>query len=228
MKPLLSRLDDFKTKSRGKIVLSALLFYAVTRIASMIAIMFLARLYFLYGFDAMAQLRFAGSIEGLVYAATEHGVWQMMAWLLLGAPLFEECAFRLGLSFRRRHVAVGSGMLTVFVVSRFLPLWWAVPAGIAVAVAVWFAATDDCLTNLRERLLPAAAWLSAILFGVAHLFAMQGLTLAVLPMALMICLQLMFSGMTFVYLRVNLGFGWALGAHILHNLPPAVMLSMLL
>lgn len=51
-----------------------------------------------------------------------------------------------------------------------------------------------------------------------------GAYLGLLPYALLYVLGLFFSGCVFVYLRVNLGFGWALGAHMLCNLPPALFL----
>lgn len=225
MKSVFSRLEDYKTKSRKKILLFAVLFFVVTRIVSMVAFIFVGRLYFLYGFDAMAALRFGGSIEGLAYEAMGKGVWQTLAMVMIGAPLLEECAFRLGLSFRKRDMAIGLGALTLFLASRLLGSWlWSTIPAVAVTAVVWFATTEEFWTNLRPTWLKLAAWLSAVLFGLAHLFAMHGLTLITLPYALLICLMLFFAGATFVYLRVNLGFGWGLAAHILNNLPVAVML----
>ena len=228
MTPVFLRFDDFKTRSRRKILLSALLFYAVTRLASMVALLFLVRLYFLYGMDAMAQLRFTGSIEGIAYAAMEHGVWPMALWLLLGAPLLEETAFRLGLSFRRSHAALGAGAFTLFLVSRFAGWWWAIIPAAAVAAAVRLLTTADFWRSRRERLLKPAVLLSTVLFGAAHLFAMEGLSLAVLPVALIICFMLFCAGATFAYLRLNMGFGWALAAHIINNLPSVAAVLMLL
>ena len=225
MKSIFSRLDDCKTKSRKKILLFAVLFYLITRIVSMIAVAFAARLYFLYGFDAMSALRFGGSVEGIAYGAMEHGVWRELAMIMIVAPLLEECAFRLGLSFRKRDVATGFGALTLFLVSRIAGSWlWAAGPAVAVAAAVWFATTDEFWLKLKSKWLKPAAVASAVLFGLAHLFAMHGLSLITLPYALLICLMLFFAGATLVYLRVNLGFGWALGAHILNNMPGAVLL----
>ena len=229
MSSIFSRLDDYKTKSRKKILLFAVLFFVTTRIISMIAMIFAARLYFLYGLDAMASLRFGGSIEGVAYEAMNNGVWRTLAMVMIGAPLLEECAFRLGLSFRRRDVAVGAGAMTLFLASRLLGSWlWSVIPAVAVTAAVWFATTEEFWSRLRPKWLKPAAVASAVLFGLAHLFAMHGLTLITLPYALLICLMLFFAGATFVYLRVNLGFGWGLAAHILNNLPGAVLLLSML
>lgn len=226
MKPIFSRLDDYKRKSRKEILLFAILFFVATRIVSMLAVAFTARLYFLYGIDAMASLRFGGSIEGLAYDAMEKGVWSTLAMIMIGAPLWEECAFRLGLSFRKRDMAAGIGALTLFLASRLLDSWlWSAILAVAATGLVWFATTDEFWGSLRPKWLKPAAWASAVLFGLAHMFAMHGLTLAVLPYALLLCLMLFFAGAVFVYLRVNLGFGWALGAHILNNLPAIAMLA---
>lgn len=225
MKPIFSRLDDHKTKSRKKILLFAVLFFVVTRIISMIAITFAVRLYFLYGVDAMAALRFRGSLEGIAYEAMEEGLWRTLAIVMIGAPLWEECAFRLGLSFRRCDVAIGIAAMTLFLATRLGCSWWlAVASGAACGVLVWSITTDEFWSGLRTKWLKPAAVASAVLFGLAHLFAMHGLTLITLPYALLLCLMLFFAGATFVYLRVNLGFGWALAAHMLNNLPAALLL----
>lgn len=228
-KSVFARLDDSKTKSRRQILLFAVVFFVVTRLIMMIAIAFAARLYFLYGMDAMSALRFGGGIEGLAYEAMEKGVWPTLLMVLVGAPLLEECAFRLGLSFRKRDVAAGLGALTLFLFSRITGSWlWASIPAVAVAATVWFATSEEFWNGLRSAWLKPAAAASAVLFGLAHLFAMHGLTLVLLPYALLICMMLFFAGATFVYLRVNLGFWWGLGAHIANNLPAIIVLTSML
>lgn len=230
MKSIFSRLNDSETRSRKQILLFALLFFVATRILTTIAIGFTGRLYKqALGIDALATLRFRGSIEGIAYEAMEKGLWPTLLTVMIGAPLLEELAFRLGLSFRKRDVAIGLGVMTLFLGSRAIGswLWPAIPAA-AVAAAVWFATKEEFWSRLRPKCLKPAAVLSAVLFGLAHLFAMHGLTLELLPYALLMCLMLFFAGATFVYLRVNLGFGWALGAHMLNNLPAMVLLVSML
>lgn len=69
-----------------------------------------------------------------------------------------------------------------------------------------------------------AMWASTVVFASVHLLSASALTWGLLPYVLLYVLGLFFSGCVFVYLRVNLGFGWALGAHMLCNLPPALFL----
>lgn len=230
MRPVFSRLEDFETLSRKRIVLYAVLFFVATRIVSVVAIGFTGAFYKqMWGIDAMAALRFGGGIEGLAYEAMEKGVWPTLLMVLIGAPLLEECAFRLGLSFRKRDVAAGIGALTLFLFSRITGSWlWASIPAAAVAATVWFATSEEFWSGLRSKWLKPAAVASAVLFGLAHMFAMHGLTLPLLPFALLICLMLFFAGATFVYLRVNLGFWWGLAAHILNNIPAIIMLALML
>ena len=44
----------------------------------------------------------------------------------------------------------------------------------------------------------------------------------------LICLMLFFAGSVMVYLRVNLGFLWAVGAHALNNVPAVFMITLVL
>lgn len=181
-----------------------------------------------YRCDANAQIR--GRSDGY---RGENGWWTLPLFLL-GAPLFEECAFRLGLSFRRWQVAIGLGALAAFFVSRFAVIagcesrLWAVPAGVVVCAGLFFTTSDGFWAARREKWICPMMWVSAVLFGLVHLFAMPGLMWVLLPYALLMCLMLFFAGCVLVYLRVNLGFWWAVGAHILINLPGVLVAIRLL
>ncbi len=226
MKPfILNRTDERRTRSVGRIVLYALLFFVVTRLAGGLLEGIVNAVY-LFGWDmnAMDMLNFFGSTEA---TARQDGWWVLLN-VLVFAPLFEESSFRLGLSFRRVHVAVGLGVLTTFVIAcclqsagvGYLVDWaWALPSGIAVGTGLWFFTTDTFWLSKRDRWQRPMMWASAILFGLAHLFAMPGLTWALLPMALVTAFTLALSGCMLVYLRVNLGFWWGVGAHAIINLP---------
>ena len=225
MKSIFNRVDDPKIMSREKILLFALLFFVATRIACSVVIGIILQLYSAHGIDAMAELQFAGNADRMAAeAGNMGGLAAVVLQLMIVAPLLEECAFRLGLSFRRWHVAAGAGALTLFFVSRFCAMPWAAAAGVVAAAAVGTVTTDDMWTACRQRWLVPAAWVSALLFGAVHMFAMRGLSLTLLPLALMMCLMLSCAGAVFGYLRINLGFGWGLAAHILNNVPPLIML----
>ena len=131
MKSIFRRVDDPQTMSRGKILLSALLFFVVTRIVCSVVIGIMLQLYSAHGIDAMAELQFAGNADRMAAeAGNMGGMAAVVLQLMIVAPLLEECAFRLGLSFRRWHVAAGAGALTLFFVSRFCAMPWAAAAGV--------------------------------------------------------------------------------------------------
>ncbi len=218
---ILNRTDERKTKSVGQIVAYAVLFFVITRIAVALLVGVASAFYMAGGVNPQEALQFMGNPT----VVAEHYGWWALPYILLFAPLFEECAFRLGLSFRKWHVTLGLAAVTVFFVSRVAllcgaahPYFWGVPTGVAVAAALWLMTTEGFWQSKREKWMRPMMWTSAGLFGLVHLFAMAGLTLYLLPFALLICLMLAFAGAVFVYLRVNLGFWWAVGAHIINNL----------
>lgn len=229
MKPfILNRSDEGQTKSPARIVLYAFLFYmiswgVVTLLIAGAVTLYLAQ----WGYNPHTALMFLGDPRVML---SELG-WWAVPQVLLFAPLFEECALRLGLSFRRRDVAVGLGALVAFAAACigklcgvehavwFLPLW------ALVGVLVWYRSAPGFWESKRASWQRAAMWTSAIVFALAHLFAMSELSWALLPYALLLCLMIFFHGCAFVYLRVNLGFWWAVGGHVLNNLMGAVVIT---
>lgn len=228
MKPfILNRIDERRTGSVGGILLYAVLFFMATRIVVVLLQKSGVTVYeWGWGIDPAGMLG-ARTPESMAEEMGWRGVWHM----LVLAPLVEECAFRLGLSFRRGQVAVGAGALACFFANWILffagvanPRLWAFAVWIVVAAAVYVATTDAFWLSKREGWLRPAMWASAVVFALIHLISASEVTWGLLPYVLLYLLGPFFSGCVFVYLRVNLGFGWALGAHILCNLPPALIL----
>lgn len=225
---ILSRTDERATKSVGRILLYALLFFVVTRLLSGVLITVTTGAYHAAGCaDPLGALRFGGMPSEAAKNFGAGVVWMIM----LGSPLLEEVAFRLGLSFRRPHAALGIGVLAAFLTMRlvsagslFSGYGGAAIVALVVAAAVWRFTTDAFWRSKRAAWQVPAGWISAVGFGLAHLFAMQGLTFALLPLALCLCFMLACAGCVFVYLRVNLGFWWGLGAHMLNNIPALFVL----
>ena len=229
---LLNRTDERATQTVRRILFNALIYFVVTRVAVMLLVG-AATVWCIWvkGFNPMTQLQFAG--RPLQLAAGEGSMLMKVGMLLIFAPLIEELAFRLGLSFKRRDVAVGAGAMALFLVSQVIRMtglgyaWlWALPFGVAAGIWAWRSTVSVDFDALRGRWLVPAMYASAALFGLVHLFAMSGLTWALLPFALLICLMLFFTGAVFTYLRVNLGFGWGLLAHAVNNLAAVMVLLM--
>ena len=228
---ILNRTNERQTKSVGRILLYALLFFIVTRIAVMLMLTGCTAIYMANtGINPMQGLSFFGNPS---VAAAGMG-WWALPYVLLVAPFFEECCFRLGLSFRRWQVAVGLGALTLFFVSRFLAIagaqhsfWWGLPAGIVVA-GLLYGFTTDAFWQAKKGWLRPMMWCSAGLFALVHLFAMQGLTWFLVPYALLICLMLFFAGSVMGLPAGQPGFLVGVGAHALNNVPAVFMITLVL
>ena len=184
---ILNRTDERNTKSVGGILLYAALFFIVTRIAAMLLQKSGAALYeWGWGLDAAGMLG-ARTPESMV---SEMG-WRAVPHVLLLAPFVEECAFRLGLSFRRWHIAAGLGALAYFFADWMLffadvanARYWALPVWIAVAAAVYGFTTDGFWLSKRDRWLRPAMWASTVVFASVHLLSVSALIWGLLPYAL--------------------------------------------
>lgn len=192
---ILNRTDERNTKSVGGILLYAALFFIVTRIAAMLLQKSGAALYeWGWGLDAAGMLG-ARTPESMV---SEMG-WRAVPHVLLLAPFVEECAFRLGLSFRRWHIAAGLGALAYFFADWMLffadvanARYWALPVWIAVAAAVYGFTTDGFWLSKRDRWLRPAMWASTVVFASVHLLSVSALIWGLLPYALLYVLGALF------------------------------------
>lgn len=187
---ILNRTDERNTKSVGGILLYAALFFIVTRIAAMLLQKSGAALYeWGWGLDAAGMLG-ARTPESMV---SEMG-WRAVPHVLLLAPFVEECAFRLGLSFRRWHIAAGLGALAYFFADWMLffadvanARYWALPVWIAVAAAVYGFTTDGFWLSKRDRWLRRRCGLRRWFLPLYTCFPFRRLSGACCPMRYCMC-----------------------------------------
>lgn len=187
---ILNRTDERNTKSVGGILLYAALFFIVTRIAAMLLQKSGAALYeWGWGLDAAGMLG-ARTPESMV---SEMG-WRAVPHVLLLAPFVEECAFRLGLSFRRWHIAAGLGALAYFFADWMLffadvanARYWALPVWIAVAAAVYGFTTDGFWLSKRDRWLRRRCGLRRWFLPLYTCFPLRRLPGACCPMCYCMC-----------------------------------------
>ncbi len=229
MKFILSRVDDYKTRSRNWMVGYAVLFWLVTRILVAALMAGCVAIYSRYGINPQDLTAFGGDPTVTV---ASRGLLGALLMVGLIAPVFEEFLFRFGLSFRRVSVAVSCACVALFPAfshSKTAGLaMWLICIGVAIAVfsAIYFLTTDRFWQEKKSRWLVPAVWITTIAFGLAHLMAFSTLSPALLPYALITCLAPFFAGCSCAYLRVNIGFGAGIAMHIFNNLPGlALMLT---
>ena len=225
---ILNRLHERDTRSKWSIIRYGLLFWIVTRLLCMVLMVVCASIYMLWSVNPRELTQFGGDPA---YLLGQMGPLRIALLLLVFAPLIEETLFRLGLSFRRIHAALAAAALPVFFTYRCAsPIIGAV--GVAAALlffaGVWFLTTDRQWARWRERGLRPAVWITAILFGLAHLKAFTVLNFTTLPFVLCLCCVPFFVGCVCTYYRVNLGFWWGVAAHVVNNIPPVILMILML
>lgn len=222
MKFILSRNDDYKTRSRKWMVGYAALFWLVTRIIVSVLMVACVAIYTQFGIDPHELTAFGGDPSVTV---ASRGLLRAVIMTAIIAPVFEEFLFRFGLSFRRLSVAVSCACVALFPAfshskTAGLPMWL-LCIGVAAVVfcCIYFLTTDQFWREKKARWQIPAIWITSIAFGLAHLMAFSVLDWTLLPYALITCLAPFFAGCSCAYLRVNMGFGWGIAMHIFNNLP---------
>ncbi len=227
MRFILSRNEDYLSHSKKWILGYGLLFWLITRIAVMVIMAVCMAVYTNYGLNPQELTKFGG--DPTVTKATRSLLRALLMTALI-APLFEEILFRFGLSFKRISVATSLAFIPLFPAfshnaSTTLSMW-IISLGIAVATFcfVYFYTSDNFWQNKKRHWQVPAIWFSSIAFGLVHLVAFSTLDWLILPYALCVILAPFFAGCACAYLRVNLGFGWAVAMHIFNNIPGIIVM----
>ena len=226
MRFILNRTEDRASHSVKWIVGYGLLFWLVSRIIAVILLFLCGTIYSKFGVDPEELTKFAGMPE------SHHGSLYILFTMAIAAPVIEEAIFRLGLSFKRWHVALGAAAIPAYVAWQGLMFraWWITGLwliGAAVVFcSIYFLTTSRMWTELKKRFLRPAIWISAIAFGLIHLIAFSDYSWELVPYMLCVILVPMFGGFAITYYRVNLGFWWGVGLHVFNNLPGVIMLCL--
>ncbi len=218
---ILNKADDYLALSRWRMTGVAILYYIFFLVVNVVLMMICLSVYNACGISPESLTDFGGNP---MYRLEKQGLQKLLLTTLLIAPLCEEIIFRLGLSMKRKMVALWVGLApAVFVwylVSKeFLSVALALEFGLLMAAAVWFLTDDEMWEKARTRYLKPVVWISAIAFGLLHLNAVSDLSLQLLPYALCLCVMPFFGGCIFTYFRMNMGFLAGLAVHVMFNLP---------
>lgn len=226
MKFILNRTDDYRLHSKKWIVGYGLLFWVITKIIATVLLTCCMTAYNAFGINPGELTRFFGNPESAKGFGT---LTYVILTLALGAPLFEEAIFRLGLSFKRWQIALGISAIPLYLMWQHamkLTVATAIlyPACAAVIFCViYFLTSDRFWKEQKEMYYKAMIWVSAIAFGLVHLIAFSNYSAELIPYMLCVILMPFFAGCAMTYYRINLGFWWGLGMHIFNNIPGIIM-----
>lgn len=224
---ILSRTDDYLTRSKAWILGYAFLFWLVTRIIAAATLAACIAIYGSAGISPESLTAFGGSPDQFVKIGSPAFV---LFSVLVVAPVLEEGLFRLGLSFKKWQVALAAALIPIAVLWQYMWVFraWQCALCLVLAAAVfcgiYFGTRQAMWSRLRSRHLVAASWLTAAAFGALHLMAFSTLSWSLLPYCLCVVLIPFFGGCACTYLRVNLGFWWGVAMHVFNNLPAVMVL----
>lgn len=227
MKFILSRNKDFETHSKKWMVGYAVLFWLISRIIVVILMGLTMSVYNQFGINPKELTSFGGDPE---VTKASGGLLRGLLMVALIAPIFEELLFRYGLSFKRLAVAVSCSCIALFPAfshnkTATLSTWLlCIAIAIGVFSIVYFSTNENFWKRRKLHWQIPAMWVTSIAFGLVHLCAFNALSWMLLPYALIVSLAPFFAGCSCAYLRVNMGFGWGIGMHILNNVPSIIML----
>ncbi|MCR5244203.1 MAG: CPBP family intramembrane metalloprotease [Bacteroidales bacterium] len=223
---ILNRPDDYLSLSRGRIIATALKWLVILIACAGLLRIACTAVYMSMGINPMELTKFGGDPTNYAGRAS----WKIFVKLLLIAPLAEETMFRLGLSFKRRIVALWVGLLPIVCAWYMYKChtWYILLGLAAVGAALYWlicrSTTDDQWVGWRQRFVIPAMWISAIGFGLMHFVAFSVLNWQVFPFALATIMIPLAGGCAITYARVNLGFWWGVLLHCIINLPPVLMI----
>lgn len=224
---ILNRPDDYLSLSKKKIIGTTLKWFVILMLGAVLLRIVCFAIYMSLGVNPMELTKFGGDPTNYMGKAS----WKILLRLMIIAPLAEEVMFRLGLSFKRKIVALWIGLLPV-VCAYYMHKCkvWYILLGLAIAGALiyWMIShftTDDKWKEWRQKYIIPAMWISSIGFGLLHFRAFSVLNWQVFPFALATILVPMVGGCAITYARVNLGFWWGVLLHCIINVPPVLIIA---
>lgn len=204
-----------------------MLFWFITRIIAAGIIIGCTAVYNSFGITPDSLTSFAGSPT----QAGRGSIAYVIMSVLIVTPILEEGVFRLGLSFKKWQVGLSLALIPLTVIwshyKTFSVIQFVIWGLVATTIfcSIYFGTKQSIWTELRQKYLIAALWITSVAFGLTHFLAFSNLSWFLLPYCLSVVLVPFFVGCACGYLRVNLGFWWGVGMHIFNNLPVLAVMS---
>lgn len=228
---ILNRLDDRSNDGIWSILLRSVKWYFFLLVIAFFIRTLCVAVYSFLGINPTSITETTSSIK---YYLTNGGIPpRILINMVLAGPICEELMFRLGLSINKKSVAMWISavvLLIPFYLFHFrYPLILVACGVLAIIVAFFFftKVSDSSYDACRDRHQLTIVWISAILFGLAHITSFTVIKPIVLPFIICSIIPQFFSGCIISYIRINLNFISGLIAHVLINLCSLALMILL-
>lgn len=158
----------------------------------------------------------AQTLDSLYSIIYKFGIWPMIIFIGVVAPVYEELVFRLWGNGKRWTGYTSVALMTLFSLSF---AWWVAPIVLAAGIAIMVVYRS----NLTRRLFMLMLF-SSLVFALMHIGNYSADES--LPMFIVAVLHKFGMGLLASYLVINYNILWPIGFHILNNGVMAILLGM--
>jgi hypothetical protein len=182
-----------------------------------------------YGLNIVLRLFFQAPesrVDDLSFA-------KLVVFGLLLAPLFEELVFRLSLLYSKLFLSISlalaiSSLLTSFMDIRLLTWTGCLSFYIGLSACFIFLNNHKTAHQVIEFFwknhFAVVFYLSTFLFGIFHMGNYDLIGIQAMALALLFCTPQVIGSLFLGFVRIRLGFLWALVMHILYNSVPFLLM----
>ena len=205
--------------SKKRIIFKGVIFYIKSLIIVSITILGIITILNIFKIDTSTLI---SSFKEDVEELQEKGILYAIFMIVFFSPFIEEIACRLGLSFKRNHMAFSAFALVYILLSLitkssyFEEVSYKLLVSLLIGYAVYQIPQtfwNKVINNNNRKILVCCA---TLLFAFLHINNYT-IDIKILPMYFLICLPQLVMGVTIVYFRLNLGFVYGLTFHSLLN-----------
>jgi hypothetical protein len=182
-----------------------------------------------YGLSIVLQLFFrapASSVEDLSFA-------KLVLYALLLAPIFEELVFRLSLLYSRLFFSISFALAMTSLITSLMDIrliTWTGSLSFNICLSFCFIFLNNSekanskIENFWKNHFAMVFYLSSFLFGIFHIgnYGLVGIDAFV--MALLFCVPQLIGSLFLGFVRIKLGFSWAIVMHVLYNSVPFLLM----
>lgn len=211
--------DDKNRLSKKKIITKGILFYMKSFFVLIGIILSLIVTLNLFNVDTKS-LKYP--LESEMNEMREKSIFYLLFSVVFFGPFIEELGFRLGLSFKRKHIAISASAITYMLSSLlsgggyFDDVHYKLVFAVLIGLLL-YGIGQTTLDNIQQKYGRIIIWMMILFFGFLHVINYDIEVSYLLPMYFVMCLPQVLMGIVFTYFRLNLGFFYGLGFHCVLN-----------